>query len=406
MSQRIAEAFNLQGWVLYRVSVDRSRIELFVGRPRKGARCTRCSAFSDRVHARSPRWRSVLHTRCGDRPVYLKIRPRRFRCRRCGSVFTEPLPGIGRWARHTNRAARELLGELAERSFRSAARAGGTSSGVLRRLLHRHVPLQADVEQILGQFETVALGIDEHSFRGKDMMTTVTCLLPQRRPVAILRDDRLQTVQEFVRNLPEPLKERTVAVCIDLKSAWRNLIARELPHARIVADPFHVIQDANRRVDEARRLDQQVSKRTIPRWPLVKNEDDLTERQAEQLAAIRKEHKNVAHFHWVKEQLCDMYAMPNRQAAAAILDRVIFNAEQGSDVALVQWSRMLRLWREPILAWHDLKISNGYTEGLHTKIKLIKRMSYGLRNPETYVRKMLLALVPITWLTSLPHLLT
>jgi transposase len=37
-----------------------------------------------------------------------------------------------------------------------------------------------------------------------------------------------------------------------------------LPHLAVVADPFHPIQDANRRVDEARRVEQEVHRRTIP----------------------------------------------------------------------------------------------------------------------------------------------
>nr|MBO2470001.1 hypothetical protein [Bacillota bacterium] len=55
---------------------------------------------------------------------------------------------------------------------------------------------------------------------------------------------------------------------------------------------------------------------------------------------------------------------------------------------------------------HTWRVSNGYTEGVHTKIKLLKRISYGFRNREIYVRKMLLAFMPLAWLTSHPQLLT
>ena len=51
-------------------------------------------------------------------------------------------------------------------------------------------------------------------------------------------------------------------------------------------------------------------------------------------------------------------------------------------------------------------MSNGYTEGVHTKIKLLKRISYGFRNREIYVRKMLLAFLPLAWLTATPYFLT
>ncbi|REJ36414.1 MAG: hypothetical protein DIU84_05915 [Bacillota bacterium] len=224
--------------------------------------------------------------------------------------------------------------------------------------------------------------------------------------LAILPDDRVKTLERFLQRLPVEVRQRIVGVCIDLKDSWRRVVQRQLPRATVVADRFHVMQDANRRVDEARVLEQQVTGLKLPRWPLLKNEEDLSERQAWQLAEIRKRHKNPAHFHWVKEQLRDVYRATDRTEAAEILDRLIFNAEQAADAALVQWSRTLRDWREEILAYHQLGVTNGYTEGVHTKIKLLKRLSYGFRNREIYVRKMLIAFVPLALLFPPPHLLT
>ena len=54
----------------------------------------------------------------------------------------------------------------------------------------------------------------------------------------------------------------------------------------------------------------------------------------------------------------------------------------------------LKHWREPILNHFDNHTTNGFTEGYNTKIKMLKRISYGLRNVEVYWRKMLLGFVP------------
>jgi len=54
----------------------------------------------------------------------------------------------------------------------------------------------------------------------------------------------------------------------------------------------------------------------------------------------------------------------------------------------------LRRWREPILNHFDNGTTNGFTEGCNTKIKMLKRVSYGLKNVEVYWRKMLLGFVP------------
>ncbi|KWX08626.1 hypothetical protein TR75_00380 [Hydrogenibacillus schlegelii] len=55
------------------------------------------------------------------KPVYLCLRPRRFRCPSCRKVFTETFPGIKPWARMTDRAMGMLFGHLRDRSFRRVA---------------------------------------------------------------------------------------------------------------------------------------------------------------------------------------------------------------------------------------------------------------------------------------------
>ncbi len=47
------------------------------------------------------------------------------------------------------------------------------------------------------------------------------------------------------------------------------------------------------------------------------------------------------------------------------------------------------------MAYHTYRVSSDYTEGVHTKIKLLKRLSYGFRSRDAYVRKMLLAFAPL-----------
>ncbi|WP_245637703.1 transposase, partial [Hydrogenibacillus schlegelii] len=72
----------------------------------------------------------------------------------------------------------------------------------------------------------------------------------------LLPDDRLRTLEAFLKRLPESVRKKIRAVTIDLKESWKKLIQRVLPEARVVADPFHVLQDASRRVDEARRVER------------------------------------------------------------------------------------------------------------------------------------------------------
>jgi len=71
---------------------------------------------------------------------------------------------------------------------------------------------------------------------------------------------------------------------------------------------------------------------------------------------------------------------------------------------MVQWGRTLQRWSPSILNFFDHRTTNAYTEGIHTKIKMIKHVSFGFRNVQIYVRKMLLCLFPLAVLfPCLPH---
>jgi len=60
----------------------------------------------------------------------------------------------------------------------------------------------------------------------------------------------------------------------------------------------------------------------------------------------------------------------------------------------IRWGNTVILQREPILNHFDNGTTNGFAEGCNTEIKMLRRISGGLRNSEVYWRKMLSGLVP------------
>ncbi len=92
-------------------------------------------------------------------------------------------------------------------------------------------------------------------------------------------------------------------------------------------------------------------------------QERLIEKNRLYLEGIFKQIPNLKEFWWTKEQLRSFYQAKDRAEGEKILERVLI-------------------------------ATNAYTEGVHTKIKLLKRASYGLRNIEVYVKKMHLGFLP------------
>jgi transposase len=401
MDEDIRSLLGLAGLEVLQVErrADEDLVEVEL--PAEGA-CPTCGVFTGRVHQRATKASRVLWAFLGQRRLVLVLRRRRLWCRDCHKAFTQQIPGLLRRQRVSVQAQAALLAALKEQSFAGLKRSLQIGYWQARRVLMRLGVPWCEWNELLPADGPILLGIDEHSFRGRDLVITVTSLAP-RQLLAILPDQRQKTLRGWLRSLPEALKARVAGVCIDLKESYRSLLLRELPGVPVVADHFHVIQDANRRLDETRRLEQNEARKSIERWPLVKKPENLTVRQAQLLSDTLGRYPTIKEQYWLKEGLRTMYACPDARAAEAKLKTMIISAEASDDAATLIWGRTLRSWSEQLLAYFELRITNGFTEGCHTKIKLLKRVSYGFRNVEVYRRKMLLAFLPAPAWGFSPH---
>lgn len=402
MSNDIRSLLGLHGYRVLRVTEEDGDAIVHVEPPPE-AGCTRCGVISDQVHSRTPRASRLLWAFVDGHRVWASLHRRRLWCAECGTAFTARLPGVAPRARMSVTAGAAILAALRELSFAGLARSHGVSYGRARRTLERLPVPWCDWAFLVGEQGPISLGVDEHSFRGRDLVLTISCV-SSGRLVAILPDRRQATLRTFLRELPEMVKRRIAGACIDLTSGYRAVLRAELPEAIVVADHFHVIADANRRLDETRRLEAAETHASLPRWPLLKGQERLTARQARQLAELTERFPTLAEQHWIKERLRELYRAPDRRTAVARWTSLLIVMEASDDASVLIWARTLRNWRSEILGYFELPITNGFTEGCHTKIKLLKRLSYGYRNVQVYLRKMMLGFLPTSPAVLRPHL--
>ncbi|MBI3282785.1 ISL3 family transposase [Candidatus Curtissbacteria bacterium] len=341
--------------------------------------------------------------------VYLTFRKRRFLCAPCGKVFTERLPFVAPRARKSIYVQEHALERLTDSSFKATTRRLGFAYSTLTSLLKRVFSLASInwQDQVVGG--KIRLGIDEHHFRKNRFVVTVANLLTGK-PVHILPDDRKSTVVNFLKQLPQEVVNKIDEVAVDMKAAFVHAVSETLPAAKIVIDHFHVIQDANRRVNEARKIEDDVQEKIKGNGPrrinwrvLVTAKEHLRPNQEQLLAKYLSWYPAVSVFYACKESLRDMYQAPTKKIARQRLERLIVQMKHSDYPDLWIWARTLATYKEYILNYFDNHTTNAVTEGLHRKFKLIQRTAYGFRNPEVYVRKIMLACLPLTLLTIYPH---
>jgi len=380
----------LKGYEVGMVVENEGKIMVKVRTKERKPVCPYCSSVKLYRHG-SGEIRQVLHSWTSGKKVYLELYRQRWRCRDCGHSFNDGARLLRPYSRITRQAEQEALWQLKDRSFSQATRDLGVSYTRLRRLLEREI--DGEVSRSLSLEDEIFLGIDEHSFKHQELVHMVT-EVKKRRVLRILKDDRIATLKDFLTKIPE---DKVKEVCIDMKEGLRKVAEIVFPRAKVVVDHFHVIADSNRRMDEARRIEQDIyqkKKVRIPKKIFLVGGEKLSKDMRGKLNVILERYPGLKAFYWAREKIRELYRQETREEATRVLDNLILNLKCADDGEMVRWANTLKHWREPILNYFDKRTTNGFTEGCNTKIKMLKRVSYGLRNAEVYCRKMLLGFVP------------
>ena len=171
-------------------------------------RCIRCGF--DQLVSKGPYKRKVRHLESYGLKSTLHIQLRRWQCKRCQRCFVPELSGVRPGHRSTEPFRRKVYQDHQDGICAS-------------RLAQRE-----------------SLGIDQHTLHRGQRFVTTFCNLKNRKIFDLVQGKSQRDLLQFGC----PLKDRhkVKVVCFDLCSAYRQLIRKWFPNAKIVSDRFHAIR--------------------------------------------------------------------------------------------------------------------------------------------------------------------
>jgi transposase len=341
---------------------------------------------------------------CGRRAT-LRWRKRRYRCKRCRRSCTESCPQAPSRQRLTAR----LQARLADR-----ARSGGAHAEIAREEGTSRYQVTRALR--IAACQTIAarpafprrLSFDEAAHRkGSGKLATIVSDLDRKRVHEVLDGRTGRVVESFLRSLTAAERRRVKVVCIDLYEPFRQAVRSQLPDATIVVDPFHVVRGAGEALDTVRRSCQRGAGRRPEgrsgrraswrpqlyraRHVLLRGRERLTERERRRLCELFDADPLIAEAWGLKEAMRAVYAAQDRTSAQRALERFFTAAEHSQLAPFQSFAKGIAPWCQEILAYFDQPASNGYAEGVISKIKVIKRRAYGLPTFEGFRQRILLA---------------
>jgi len=164
-------------------------------------------------------------------------------------------------------------------------------------------------------------------------------------------------------------------VSVDMWSGFTAVIKELFPNAKIIYDRFHVMAIINDELNKLRKL-MGVHEKGLPHL-LWKNKEDLKDEQKQQLEVILKEHPCLGIAWEMKEEIRQIYQSSRTFRGA---ERKLEKWIRIGGILYESGASMIQKHLPGICNYFENQTTNGLIEGMNTKIKLIKRMSYGFTN--------------------------
>ena len=374
---RISIELRLPGVIVLEVKEQERWIEVLGRYEDPEVDCPRCGRPTWQVH----QWhlQRKRDARLWKKPVWLALWKRRFRCRNCRKVFTEPDPACGARRRTTARLRETVAGWASEATVRAVARAEGVSEGLVERSwVEKHSVVRPPARP------HVFLGLDGFCVRKPGRMWTGMWDLETKDSVAFISGERQVDVQKMLER--HASRETVRAVSIDLSQPLRQAVEMVLPDALVVADKFHVVALAGRALHE---VHGETRRRGNVAWLLQRGVERLTPAERERVVGALTKDPELARAWGLKEGLRAVYKKRRREDAEDALNNWIRDAQASRLRPFHRTGATLRKWQNEVLNYWRYPITNALVEGKHNRIKTLKRRAYGYRNDTSFLLRAL-----------------
>jgi transposase len=233
------------------------------------------------------------------------------------------------------------------------------------------------------------IGIDETSSRKGHNYVTVFADMDTKQVLFATEGKDSGTIAAFAEEMPRhgaaapQIKEAT----IDMSPAFISGVASHLPNAGVTYDKFHIVQALNKAQDEVRRMEQKENPALRrSRYVRLKNPENLTGQQREQLKTLCHENTKTAKVYQMKLTFQDIYRyVTDPDEARIAIGKWLSWAVRSRLEPIKAFAKTVKEHIDGILRYFETRLTSGAMEGINSRIQTIKRRARGFRNIDNYI---------------------
>jgi transposase len=354
--------------------------------------CPYCGTASPEFKRNGTKLQVVRDVPHAGKPIVIRFRRQRYLCLRCGKTAQQPLAGVTRGRKLTQRLIEQTEKEAfhVQSTFTAVAKRLGVSDRTVRNVFtERGILLEGTV-----RFETPCrVGVDG-VYIGRKQRCIVTDLT-NGRIIEILPECSFESLVKFFTLLPD--RGNVELVAMDMCPYLAAAVRRMLPQAEIVVDTFHVQRMANKELNQIlrrsrvrvpltreRRLVSSMRPKEVvrTRFLLDRRRGQLSKEEVGELLKWRLEMPVLNTAYKLKEGFLNVWLAEDRQQADKRYDAWVRRVEKTLPSAFRKLRATIKKWRAEIFNYFDHdRESNACTEARNNSVKTLQRIGRGYRFP-------------------------
>jgi transposase len=337
---------------------------------------------------------------CGDRRIYLVLELRRVACRSCCKVKQEKLDWLANCPFFTKRFAFHVGRRCRDSSIRAVALEMHLDWKTVKMLEMQYMEEQL---RRLGTPAPKVIGIDELSIRKGHTYRIVVSDLLRRRPIWFGGAGRTAAdLDQFYSWLGIDKCKKVRLAVMDMWKAFRASTKHNAPEAKILFDKFHVLRHLGEAIDKVRRAEyKRLSGKERQfvkgqKYTLLSRRRNLTSSGRASLKVLLSANKRLNTAYVLKESFGQLWGYRTERGARRFFDNWRDALKWQRLKPYEKFAAMIeRHWSGVAAYCHpENKVALGFVEGLNTKIRVLQRRAFGLRDEEYLRLKVLTCMLP------------
>jgi len=246
------------------------------------------------------------------------------------------------------------------------------------------------------------IGVDEVArAKGHDYMTVIYDM-DEGHLIGVETGRTADVLIAFLKKIPEPIAKEIEAVAMDMGRAYQKAVRECLPHADIVFDRFHVMQNYSKALSNQRRIEFRKANKEGKdllkgtHYLVLKNASKLNEKQNQKLQKLLDENTNLNTLYLMKEQLQSLWMSDSVEQMREALEAWCELADDSGLRYLKQFAKSLRRHCVGICNYAKHKLTSARIEAGNISIGMIRKRARGIRDTEYFKLKIRQSSLPDT----------